>query len=65
MPHIVTAQLPDKHNLQKFLQTRIGIMEYPNCTSFTILYFGIAISYSVERYVIWYISFSFCYVSIL
>ena len=62
MPHIVTVQLPDKHNLQKFLQTRIGIMEYPNCTSFTILYFGIVISY---RYVIWYISFSFCYVSIL
>ena len=45
MPHIVTAQLPDKHNLQKFLQTRIGIMEYPNCTSFTIVYFGIAKSY--------------------
>ena len=47
MPHIVTFQLPDKHNLQKFLQTRIGIMEYPNCTSFTILYFGIAISYEI------------------
>ena len=59
MPHIVTAQLPDKHNLQKFLQTRIVVMEYLNCTSFTILYFDTTISY----YVVWYINFSFCYVS--
>ena len=60
MPHIVTFQLPHKHNLQKFLQTRIVVMEYLNCTSFTILYFDTTISY---RYVVWYINFSFCYVS--
>ena len=47
MPHVVTFQLPDKHNLQKFLQTRIVVMEYLNCTSFTILYFDTTISYEI------------------